>query len=460
MFNEDTIAAIATSSLGGSISIIRVSGENAVSSVDDIVSFGSGKKLSDMETHRISYGFIRDKDGTLIDEVIILLMRGPSSYTREDVVEIQCHGGSMCARQILSLLCSGGKVRIAEPGEFTKRAFLNGRIDLSQAEAVMDVIESKSNYSLKSAVSQLHGKVKEKIINLRKIVLDDISYIEAALDDPEHFSLDEFDAKFEVRLKEYRDELQKIIDNFNNGRLIKEGINTVIVGKPNVGKSSFMNSILGAERAIVTDIPGTTRDVIREDVVIGNILLHLIDTAGIHDTDNRVEMIGIEKAKEHLTIADLCILILDGSRCLDDEDVKLINNTSNMTRIILINKNDLETKIDLDKIKSITDDDIVEISAKSGNGIEEFENIIKEKFDLNVLSFNDEIYLSNQRQLTHIEKAKESIENVMVSMENMLGEDFYTIDLMDAYTSLGYVIGESVDDDLIDNIFKKFCIGK
>ena len=323
MFFQETIAAIATSSKDGSISVIRVSGEDSFSFVSQIFCDGKGnpKDLNQFQSHTIQYGFICDNKKR-IDEVLILLMRGPRSYTAEDVVEIHCHGGHYICQVILNLLISRG-VRIAEPGEFTKRAFLNGRLDLSQAEAVMDVIQSKSEIALENSICQLKGTVKKKIEYLRNIILEDVAYLEAALDDPEHISLDDFSENIEKHVSHLLEETDHLIENCHNGRIIKEGIRTVIAGKPSVGKSSLLNCMLRDNRAIVTDVPGTTRDTLEEDIVIGNTLLHLIDTAGIHETENKVESIGIEKTKESLERADFVIVVLDASKSLSKEDQEI-----------------------------------------------------------------------------------------------------------------------------------------
>lgn len=458
MFYNETIAAIATASVNGGVSIIRISGEDAVEKADKILKF-KNRTLSDCNSHTVNYGHVVDKDSNIIDEVIVLLMRAPNSYTREDVVEIQCHGGAFICQEILDLILTTG-VRMAEPGEFTKRAFLNGRIDLSQAEAVMDLIESKSKYALESSVNQLNGIIKQKIIEIRNIVLDDVAFIEAALDDPEHISMEDFSEQFEKNLDTCISELGRIKDNYKNGRIIKEGIQTVIAGRPNVGKSSFLNTILGVERAIVTDVPGTTRDTLEEDIRLGDILLHLIDTAGIHDTDDQVEKIGIEKAKSNIESADFCILIIDGSNELCQEDIQLLEDISYKNSVVLLNKNDLDVKVKREDIQKFSDRPIISFSAKTGDGLHELEEYIKEQFFLDQLSFNNEIYISNERQKQAVVESYNSLMNVKESMEMNMGEDFYTIDLMTAYESLGRIIGESVDDDLVDTIFKKFCMGK
>ena len=458
MFYDDTIAAIATASLSGGVSILRISGEGAVTAADRILQL-KNKTLAECQSHTVHYGFVVDEKLQRLDEVIVLLMRAPNSYTKEDVVEIQCHGGVLICQEILDLILKQG-VRMAEPGEFTKRAFLNGRIDLSQAEAVMDLIESKSRYAMESSMSQLKGSVKERIIKLRDKILNDVAFIEAALDDPEHISMDEFEDEFSHNLNNCISELKQIKDNYKNGRMIKEGIQTVIIGRPNVGKSSFLNRILGVDRAIVTDVPGTTRDTLEEDVRLGDLLLHVIDTAGIHATEDVVEKIGIEKALESMETADFCILLINGNEDLTGEDIDLIKEISDLPGVILLNKNDLSVKIDSENLSEYTDKKVISFSAKTGDGLLELENYVKEQFCLEQLSFNDEVYISNERQKQAVEESYLSLINVKESMELNLGEDFYTIDLMNAYEQLGRIIGESVDDDLVDTIFKKFCMGK
>lgn len=458
MFYDDTIAAIVTASVNGGVSILRISGSHAIQSADNILRF-KNKTLSECKSHTVNYGFVINERSEILDEVIVLLMKSPNSYTKEDVVEIQCHGGVFLCQEILELILSQG-VRIAEPGEFTKRAFLNGRIDLSQAEAVMDLIESKSRYAVENSVNQLKGVIKEKIIFIRNDILNDVAYIEAALDDPEHISLDDFSDSFEKRITNSLSELKKIRDNYDNGRMIREGIQTVIIGRPNVGKSSFLNSILGTERAIVTDVPGTTRDTLEEDVRLGDIFLHLIDTAGIHDTEDKVEKIGIEKAKENIGSADFCILIIDGSEKLTDDDIFLMKEISHRNAVILLNKNDLDLVVHESEIEKYTDKHIISFSAKTSRGLEQLEAYIKKQFYLEKISFNDEIYISNVRQKQAVTESVASLEHVIDSIRMQMGEDFYTIDLMNAYESLGKIIGESVDDDLVDTIFRKFCMGK
>ena len=457
MFYEDTIAAIATASVNGGVSIIRISGENAVKVADSCLKL-KNKTLAEVKSHTIHYGYVVDEEGQKIDEVLV--MRTPNSYTREDVVEIQCHGGAFVCQTILDLILKKEGVRIAEPGEFTKRAFLNGRIDLSQAEAVMDLIESKSKYALESSVSQLSGIVKQKIQKIRNIIMDDVAYIEAALDDPEHISLDLFEKDFLNHITSSISELGKMKNNYDNGRLIYEGIQTAIIGKPNVGKSSFLNAMLGTERAIVTNVPGTTRDTLEENVRIGDVFLHLIDTAGIHETEDEVEKIGIEKAREQLKHCDFCILILDRSREIEEEDKILLKEIESKKAVILYNKSDLENSFSIDEIENMTTKKIIAFSAKTGEGLEELQQYITNQFFQNEISFNQEIYLSNERQKQAVSEAYESLLRVKESYDLGVGEDFYTIDMMNAYEQLGSIIGETVDDDLVDTVFKKFCMGK
>ena len=455
----DTIAAIATAMSASGIGIIRISGDDSMEIISKVYRSKGGKKqIKEAESHTIHYGFIYDGE-QLIDEVLVMIMKDPRSYTGEDTVEIDCHGGVLAMRKVLDAVIHAG-ARPAEPGEFTKRAFLNGRIDLSQAEAVMDLIESKSKYALESSVSQLSGIVKEKVKEIRGMIMDDVAYIEAALDDPEHISLDLFEKDFLPHLSYCMDQLNQMKKNYDNGRLIYEGIQTVIVGKPNVGKSSFLNTMLGTDRAIVTNVPGTTRDTLEENVRIGDVFLHLVDTAGIHETMDEVEKIGIEKARKHLEHCDFCILILDSSREIEEEDIQLLEEIESKKAVILYNKSDLNDKIDFNEVMKLTSKKIISFSAKTGDGLDELQQYIQQQFYLNEISFNQEIYLSNERQKQAVSEAYDSLLRVKESYDLNLGEDFYTIDLMNAYEQLGSIIGETVDDDLVDTIFRKFCMGK
>lgn len=460
MLEQETIAAIATSSKNGSISVIRVSGEESFSFVSQIFCNGKGIPidLNQFASHTIQYGFIYDGEKR-IDEVLILLMRSPRSYTAEDVVEIHCHGGHYICQVILNLLIRVG-VRTAEPGEFTKRAFLNGRLDLSQAEAVMDVIRSKSKMALENSIQQLKGTVKTKIAYLRSLILEDVAYLEAALDDPEHISLDDFSENIGGHVEHLLQEIDHLIENCSNGKIIREGIRTVIAGKPNVGKSSLLNCMLRENRAIVTDVPGTTRDTLEEDIVIGNVLLHLIDTAGIHETENKVERIGIEKTKNSVESADFVIVVLDASEEISKEDQEIFQLCEECPGVVLLNKTDLPQKLTQKELDSFTKKAVISFSAMTGEGLEELEQFIKQQFIEQKIETKDELYITNVRQKEALFQARESLKRVKESIELGMPEDLYAIDLTDAYESLGKIIGETIEEDIIDKIFKDFCMGK
>ena len=454
----DTIAAIATAMSPSGIGIIRISGEDSFSIIDRIYRSNSQKKLSECDTHTIHYGFICDGED-VIDEVMVLLMRAPHSYTKEDSIEIDCHGGVYVMKRILETVIKYG-ARPAEPGEFTKRAFLNGRIDLTQAESVIDIINSKNEFALKSSLSQLKGSVKEDIVKIRGGLLHEIAFIESALDDPEHISLDEYPKKLFEIVKTCSNKIEILLSSSNNGRMLKEGIKTVIVGKPNAGKSSLLNLLVGEERAIVTDIAGTTRDVLEEQINLDGITLDLIDTAGIRDTSDYVEQIGVNKAKEYAEDADLILYVIDSSVALDENDMDIIEFLKDKKSIILLNKSDLTSVVTEEVVSSYIDKEMIPFSAKEKSGLEKLENAIKEMFFSGSISFNDEIYITNVRQKTALQDALGSLHLVMQSIEDDMPEDFYSIDLMNAYESLGTIIGESIEDDLANEIFSKFCMGK
>jgi tRNA modification GTPase len=456
---SDTIAAIATAVNNAGISVIRISGEESLSIVDKIYkSKSESKKLSNMPSHTIHYGYIHDND-VIIDEVMVLIMRGPKSYTKEDIIEIDCHGGIVVTKKILEIILKNG-ARIAEPGEFTKRAFLNGRIDLSQAEAVSDIINAKNEFALKNSLNQLKGNVLEKIKTIRNSIIHDLAFIEAALDDPEHISLDHFDEELMSHIQDNILELNKLLKSADNGRLIKEGIKTVILGKPNAGKSSLLNVLVGTDRAIVTDIAGTTRDTLEETIQLGNICLNIIDTAGIRNTEDIVEKIGVNKAKTMAEDADLIIYVIDATTKLDENDMEIIDIIKDKKAIILLNKSDLNTVINPKEIESFTGKNIIEVSAKENTGIDKLETWITDMFFQGKLSFNDEIYITNMRQKEAISDSLNSLEMVIRSIHDGMPEDFYSIDLMHAYEELGSIIGESVDEDLVNTIFREFCMGK
>lgn len=464
----DTIAGIA-SGMGGGIGIIRISGPEALKAAGAI--FRTKKYLKDpkkewnqayfekKETHTIHYGMIVNEDGSMLDEVMVLLMKAPRSYTCEDVVEIDSHGGPFLIQKILKRILHQG-VRLAEPGEFTKRAFLNGRIDLAQAEAVMKMISSKGEFALESATKQLEGRVSGYIEEIRQEILHNMGYIEAALDDPEHYELDGFSEKLYDILQKKCNRLHELLDNFENGRMKSEGINTVIVGKPNAGKSSLMNLLLDEERAIVTNIAGTTRDILEETVHIGNIVLNLVDTAGIHDTEDIVEHMGVEKAKEYLGQADFIIYVVDASIPLDEADYKIIELLSDKKGVILKNKSDLEKNLDDKELKQKLHWDCIDFSSKTTKGLSKLEKYITDSFLEGNISYNDQIYLTSVRHRDAVEKAVVSLKQTMQTIEDGMPEDLFIIDMMDAYEKLGLINGETASEDLVNKIFKEFCMGK
>lgn len=456
---KDTIAAISTGMTNSGIGKVRLSGSEAIEIVDKIYRSPQNKKrLQNVPSHTIHYGYIYDGDD-LIDEVLVLLMRGPNSYTKEDVVEIDCHGGVIVMKKLLETVIKYG-ARPAEPGEFTKRAFLNGRIDLSQAEAVIDVINAKNEMALAGSVRQLKGNIQQRIKEIRSHIIGSVAFIEAALDDPEHINADNFGDELKNKVENDLKDLQKLYDSADNGRMMKEGIKTVIVGKPNAGKSSLLNILVGDERAIVTDIAGTTRDTLEEFINIHGIPLNIVDTAGIRDTTDIVEKIGVDKAKNFAEDADLVIYVVDGSKELDENDHQIIELIKDKKAIVLINKIDLNTVITKDRIAQYIDKPVAEISAKEEKGIDAFEQILKDMFFGGDISFNDEIYITNVRHKTAIADAMESLKLVLKSIEDGMPEDFFSIDLMNSYEQLGSIIGESVGEDLIDTIFSDFCMGK
>ena len=457
-FKTDTIAAISTAMTDSGIGIVRISGEDAFTIIDKIYKGKTDKKISEQKTHTIHYGYIVDGED-IIDEVLVLIMRGPRSYTGEDTIEIDCHGGVFVTRKILETVIKYG-ARPAEPGEFSKRAFLNGRMDLSQAEAVIDIINSKNEYALKSSLNQLKGSVHKKIDEIRGKIIHHTAFIETALDDPEHYDVDGYGDELQVVVEELISDIQKLLDTADDGRIIKEGIKTVIVGKPNAGKSSLLNVLVGEERAIVTDIAGTTRDVLEENIQLQGVSLNIMDTAGIRNTDDIVEKIGVDKARSHAEEADLIIYVVDASRELDDNDFEIINMIANKKAVVLLNKSDLSTVINKNSLKKWITHPMIEISAKQETGIHELEKTLKEMFYRGDISFNDEVYITNIRHKTALQDAKMSLEKVIDSIICQMPEDFFTIDLMDAYESLGSITGETIGEDLVNEIFSKFCMGK
>jgi len=456
---EDTIAAIATAMAPSGIGIVRISGPEAVAVADRLYrGKKKEKKLADMKSHTIHYGWIVEQEQVL-DEVLVMLMRGPHSYTGEDTVEIDCHGGVLAVKRVLEAVLHAG-ARIADPGEFTKRAFLNGRIDLSQAEAVMDVISAKSEYALQSSVSQLQGSVRRAVKEIREKLLYEIAFIESALDDPEHISLDGYPEKLEGIVQEEKRQIEKLLKSADDGKMLQEGIKTVILGKPNAGKSSLLNLLVGEEKAIVTDIAGTTRDVLEEQISLGGISLRMLDTAGIRSTADKVEQIGVERAKEHAKNADLILYVVDASVPLDENDGQIMELLKGRKTILLLNKSDLETVISKEALTARIDAPVLNISAREETGLAELEALIKEMFFQGEISFNDEVYITNMRQKRALEEALESLKLVENSIAMGMPEDFFSIDLMNAYERLGSIIGEAVGEDLVNEIFSKFCTGK
>lgn len=455
----DTIAAVATAMTASGIGIIRISGPDSREIAGKIYrSKGGKKRIENVPSHTIQYGFICDED-EIIDEVLVMVMDAPRSYTGENTVEIDCHGGVLAMKRVLETVVKYG-ARPAEPGEFTKRAFLNGRIDLSQAEAVIDVINAKNEYALKSSISQLRGNIQRVIKEIRQGIIYQIAYIESALDDPEHISIDGYGDTLKGEISLLKEKLNGLLDTVREGKLMKEGIKTVIVGKPNAGKSSLLNLLVGEERAIVTDIAGTTRDILEETIVLHGISLRMIDTAGIRDTDDVVEKIGVKKAVENAKDADLILYVVDSSVPLDENDKEIIELLKDKKAIVILNKMDLQQQVTEEDLKEKTNHPVVAVSAKEEEGIEFLEAKIKEMFFEGNLSFNDEIYITNMRHKAAIEDAKRSLEMVENSIEMQMPEDFFFIDLMNAYEALGSIIGESVGEDLVNEIFSKFCTGK
>lgn len=495
-----TIAAISTAVSSAGIGIVRMSGPDSFGIADRIYRSGKEKKLCEQKSHTIHYGYIVDQ-GETVDEVLVMLMRGPRSYTGEDTVEINCHGGVYVVKRILEILIENG-ARPAEPGEFTKRAFLNGRLDLSQAEAVGDLIAAQNQYALQSSVSQLKGSIKNEINDIRNKIIYHTAFIETALDDPEHISVDGFGEELRDAVEDMAGRIRRLLESFDNGRLMKEGIRTVILGRPNAGKSSLLNILLGEERAIVTDIAGTTRDVLEEHLNLSGISLNIMDTAGIRETKDIVEKIGVDRAKEQAQQADLILYVIDSSEELDENDREILRLIQGKKAIILLNKSDLNMKVTKEivnqaylsvyediggntsgepdpeliknegnyafletdnngeKEKNVLKLPIIEVSAKNLHGMDELEDNLKKMFFAGNISFNDEIYITNGRHKNELAEASEALERVKESIDAGMPEDFYSIDLLDAYEKLGNITGETIGEDLVNEIFSKFCMGK
>lgn len=456
---DATIAAISTAMSASGIGIVRISGENAMDVIAKIYRSKNGKKdIRTVVSHTIHYGFIYDGE-EVVDEVLVMIMRGPHTYTGEDTVEIDCHGGVYAMKRVLETVLKNGAV-IAEPGEFTKRAFLNGRLDLSQAEAVMDVIQAKNSMALKSSVEQLKGSVQRAVKEIRARLLHQIAYIETALDDPEHFDFTGYPQELQKIVEKESENISELLKTADDGRMIQEGIKTVILGKPNAGKSSLLNFLVGEDRAIVTEIAGTTRDILEEYISLNGITLRVIDTAGIRETEDVVEKIGVGKAKQMAENADLILYVVDSSLPLDDNDREIMELLSGRKSIVIYNKTDLEAAVDIEELKEKTGSPVIPVSVVEETGISQLEDEIKRMFFHGELSFNDEVYITNARHKAALEESKESLKLVMDSIAMGMSEDFFSIDLMNAYESLGRIVGESVGEDLVNEIFSKFCVGK
>lgn len=459
MFKEDTIAAITTGISNAGVGIIRISGDRACEITDRVFQAeNKKKKASNMKSYTAAFGKIYDGDD-LIDESILLVMKAPHTYTCEDVCELQCHGGIVVLRKILDLVLRNG-ARAAEPGEFTKRAFLGGRIDMSQAESVMSLINAKNDFAVRTSVDQLQGRLKNTIVNMREKILYNVAFIESALDDPEHYSLDGFPDKLRMIIDDILIQVEGLINTFDNGKILSEGINTVIVGKPNAGKSSLLNMFVGEDRAIVTDMAGTTRDTLSEIVNVRGITLNIIDTAGIRETDDLVEKIGVDKAIKSVDKADLVLYVVDGSVELDENDQRIIEKIRDKNVIVIINKSDLEIKIERDAICRYIDAEVIQLSAMTGDGSEELYDMLNKTFFEGSLSYNDQLYITNARHKNELVCTKNALKKVIESIDMGMEEDFFSIDMMDAYEHLGLIIGETARDDLADKIFKDFCMGK
>lgn len=456
---ETTIAAISTAMSASGIGIVRISGEDAMNVIARIYRSKNGRKnIKEVKTHTIHYGYIYDGDET-VDEVLVMVMRGPKTYTGEDTVEIDCHGGVYAMKRVLETVLKNG-AQVAEPGEFTKRAFLNGRLDLSQAEAVMDVIQAKSEVALKSSVQQLKGSVLRAVKEVRGKLLHHIAYIETALDDPEHFDLEGYPQELLEVAEEQKKKVQKLLSSADDGKMIQEGIRTVILGKPNAGKSSLLNFLVGEDRAIVTEIAGTTRDTLEEYISLHGISLRIIDTAGIRETEDVVEKIGVEKARQMAEKADLILYVVDSSQPLDENDQEIMELLSGRKSIVIYNKTDLASAVDMGSLKEKTGSQVIPVSVVEETGVEELEKAIREMFFQGEISFDDEVYITNARHKAALEEAEKSLEMVTESIEAGMPEDFFSIDLMGAYEALGRILGESLGEDLVNEIFSKFCVGK
>lgn len=461
MLGDDTIAAVATAIGEGGIGIIRISGSHALPIADELFKSSKGRRVSEIKNFQAAYGNILDPDSqTMVDEVLLLVMRGPHSYTCEDIVEIHCHGGPVALKKILSLVFSKG-ARPAEPGEFTKRAFLNGRLDLTQAEAVIDVIRAKTDASLKIAVGHLSGALSEKIKNLRHEILGMIAQLEAAIDFPED-DIEETSAhQVAIATNKAIAEVDFLLATAQTGKILRDGLETVIIGKPNVGKSSLLNALVGESKAIVTDVPGTTRDVIEEFINVKGIPLKIIDTAGIRDTEDIVEKIGVERARKIMSTADLVLLLLDSSQPLGEEDRKMLELLQEKQTLVLINKSDLPQQLDLNAVLEYTlPQSVFQISVAQGRGIQDVEQAIADKVYTGQVTQGEGSFVNNARHENLLRQVKSHLQEVLTTIEQAMPPDCIVVDLRDAWDKLGAITGDTVGEDIIDQIFTQFCIGK
>ncbi|MGG3940212.1 tRNA uridine-5-carboxymethylaminomethyl(34) synthesis GTPase MnmE [Peribacillus psychrosaccharolyticus] len=457
----DTITAISTPMGEGAIAIVRISGDDAYQIADSIYRGPGNKRLEDADSHTIHYGhLVNPKTEETVEEVMVSIMKGPKTFTREDVVEINCHGGIVSVNRVLQLVLSRG-ARLAEPGEFTKRAFLNGRIDLSQAEAVMDLIRAKTDKAMNVALGQMEGRLSQLIRRLRQEILQTLAQVEVNIDYPEYDDVEEMTHRLFLEKAYFvKTEIEKILNTSEQGKILRDGLSTVIIGRPNVGKSSLLNSLVHENKAIVTDIPGTTRDVIEEYVNVRGVPLKLVDTAGIRETEDIVERIGVERSRAVLKEADLILLVLNNSAELTHEDELLFEAIEGMDVIVIINKTDLPRKIDLDRVKQIGAKQIVSTSLLEDQGIDDLEEAIASLFFKGSLELGDLTYVSNARHIALLGQALQAIESSIEAIEAGIPIDLVQIDFTKAWELLGEIIGESVQDGLINQLFSQFCLGK
>lgn len=458
----DTIAAISTPMGEGAIAIVRLSGDEAIVIADKLFKGISEKMLTNVGSHTIHYGhLIEPRSGQIIEEVMVSVMKGPRTFTKEDVVEINCHGGIVSVNRVLQLILNNG-ARLAEPGEFTKRAFLNGRIDLSQAEAVMDLIRAKTDRAMNVALGQMEGKLSKMIQKLRQEILEILAHVEVNIDYPEYDDVEEMTHKMLIEKATYvQGEISKLLNTSQQGKILREGLSTVIIGRPNVGKSSLLNSLVQENKAIVTDIPGTTRDVIEEYVNVRGVPLRLLDTAGIRETEDIVERIGVERSRQVLKEADLILLVLNYSDELTEEDVNLFKAVEDMDVIVIVNKTDLNEKINMEKVRELSKTHkIVTTSLLEDRGVDELEEAISSLFFAGSIEAGDLTYVSNSRHIALLNQAAHAIEEAVNGVEMGVPIDIVQIDLTRTWELLGEVIGESVHESLIDQLFSQFCLGK